>query len=125
MLPPLTEVARPLLLIVATDGVEDCQVVCVVTSIVEPSEYCTMAAYCWVVPLAIEADEGVTTKPVAVTGVLVIVSAPELVKEPSCAWIDALPGLTPVASPELFTVALLVDEVQVTAVLRFCVEPSV
>ncbi len=63
--------ARPLLLMVATDGAEDCQVVCEGTSIVEPSEYCTATVNCWRVPLAIEAVEGLTTRPCAVAAVAV------------------------------------------------------
>jgi hypothetical protein len=116
-------------LIVATDGVAEDQVVCAVTFWVEPSEYCTAAVNCWLVPLAIEAAEGVMTKPCGVTGALVTVSwvLPETV--PYCAWIVVVPVPAPVASPLMLPIVAtpVVDEVQVAPPLpvRFCVEPSV
>ena len=48
--PTATDVARPLLLTVATDVLDEVQVTCVVISWLVPSEYVPEAANCWVSP---------------------------------------------------------------------------
>jgi hypothetical protein len=48
--PGAMDVARPLLLIVATDGLDEVQVTCVVTSRVVKSENLPLAVYCWLAP---------------------------------------------------------------------------
>jgi len=58
--PSATAVARPLLLIVATDVLDELQVACVVMSWLVPSEYVPEAANCWVPPTGRLGLAGVT-----------------------------------------------------------------
>ena len=60
VVPAATAVARPLLLTVATDGFEELQVTCAVTSWLVPSEYAPVAVNCWVAPTVITRLTGVT-----------------------------------------------------------------
>ena len=82
---------------------------------------------CWVVPLAIEADRGVTEIDVSVAAVMVRVVEPEML--PDAARIVVDPAATDVARP-LEPAALLIvatavlEELQVAVVVRFCVVPS-
>jgi hypothetical protein len=48
--PKATAVARPPLLIVATDVSDELQVTCMVISLLVPSEYVPVAVNCWVTP---------------------------------------------------------------------------
>ena len=83
--------------------------------------------YCWVVPLAIEADTGVTDIDESVAAVTVRVVEPEML--PDVALIVVVPVATDVARP-LEPAALLIvatavlEELQVADAVRFCVEPS-
>jgi hypothetical protein len=74
------------------------------------------------VPLAIDALPGLTdidTRTGAVTDTLA-----EPLMVPEVAVIVVVPGVPVVATPPLFTVAIAVaDEVQVAALVRFCVVP--
>ena len=104
------------------------QVVAVVTSWVLLSENDAVAVYCCVVPLAMLADGGVTLRPL--TTAAVTVSVVEADWLPVAAVICALPMAAPWARPceplALLIVAIEVsDEVQLTAVVRSCVLPSV
>jgi hypothetical protein len=74
--PAATAVARPLLLTVATDVLDELQVACAVISRLVPSEYVQAAVSCWVLPTTLLAVSGVTDtedKDTAVT-VRVVVS---------------------------------------------------
>jgi hypothetical protein len=86
-----------------------------------------MAVNCWVDPCEIEGLTGVTAIDVRVAGVTVSVVDPDML--PDAAVIVVEPAATGVATP-LEPVALLIvampvlDELQATVVVRFCVEPS-
>ena len=54
--PAETDVARPLLLIVATDVFDEVQVTCGLTSWLVPSENAPRAANCWVTPTGVTGD---------------------------------------------------------------------
>lgn len=74
-------------------------------------------------PLTIAGLAGVTA--IDVSAAAEIVSTVEPVVAPDLAWIDAVPVPTPFASPLLEIVAtLVVNEVQITEVVMFWVEPS-
>ena len=82
---------------------------------------------CWVVPLAIEAETGVTDIDVSVAAVTVKVVEPEML--PNVALIVVDPAATGVARPLepaalLIVAAAVLEEFQVADVVRFCVEPS-
>jgi hypothetical protein len=115
------------LLMAATDAVDEPQVTAVVRFCVEPSEYVPLAVNCWVVPSAMLGKAGVIATETSVAGVTVRVVLPEIF--PNVAVIDVAPVPTDVANP-FEPAALLMaatddaDEPQVTAVVRFSVEPS-
>ena len=58
--PAATAVARPLLLTVATDGLDELQMTCGVTSWFVPSEYVPEAVNCWAFPTGKLGLAGVT-----------------------------------------------------------------
>ena len=60
LLPVPTPLAKPVLLIVATDVFEEPQATVFVRFWVEPSLYFPVAVNCWVVPLEMEGSAGVT-----------------------------------------------------------------
>jgi len=121
--PAATAVARPLLLTVAADVLDDLQVTCVVISLVEPSEYVPEAVNCLVLPTGRLGLAGVMDMEDRVAGVTVRVVFPEIL--PEVAVMVVLPAATAVASPLLLTVATAVlDELQVTCVVISLVEPS-
>ena len=129
--PTTTGVTNPFepaaLLMAATDADDEPQVTAVVRFCVEPSEYVPVAMNCWVVPSAMLGLDGVTAKETSVAGVTDNIVLPEML--PTVAVIVVDPTATGVANP-FEPAALLMaatdaaDEPQVTAVVRFCVEPS-
>jgi hypothetical protein len=119
LLPCAPPVARPVLLIVATEAIEEVHVavkVCVVLLL-----YVPVAVNCWVSPAAIEAVAGVTEIEVNTAAVTVSVAEPLIF--PEVAVIVAVPVATLVPKPLLLTVATEVfDEVHV-ALVKFWVVP--
>jgi len=119
--PAATAVARPLLLIMATEWFDELQVTCVVISWLLPSEYVPVAVNRWAIPtLSMVALAGVTdmgdgARVAEVTARLVL---PEMV-EPGIlgvAVMVALPGPTAVARPLPSTDATdMFDELQATS----------
>ena len=82
-----------------------------------------MAVNCWVVPGLNSGFGGVTVSEVSAAGVTVNPVEPVIV--PEVAWMVVLPVATAVASPPALMVATVVlVEVQVTVLVRFCVLPS-
>jgi len=128
--PALTAVASPFepaaLLTVATPVLEELQVAEAVRSCVVPLENVPVALNCSVVPLAMEGLTGVTAMEDSVAAVTVSVVDPEIA--PDAAVIVVEPVATGVASPfelpALLMLAMVVDdELHVTVVVRFCVDP--
>ena len=79
-----------------------------------------VAVNCCVAPMATEELAGVTA--IDTNAGPVTVSPVEPLIPPEVAWIVVLPAATPVAKPPLVIVATdVVDEVQVTELVRFCV----
>ena len=76
--PAATAVARPLLLTVATDVLDELQVTCVVISRLVPSEYVPEAVNCWVTPTGMLGLAGVTDMEDRVAEVTVRVVLPEI-----------------------------------------------
>ncbi len=75
---------------------------------------------CCFAPWEIDGLDGVTAIDTSVAGVTVSVVEPDML--PDDALIVVVPAATVAAKPELFIVAMPVfDELQVTAVVRFCV----
>jgi len=114
--PGATPVASPLLLIVATDGLDELQLASVVISLFPPSEYQPKAVNCWVDPTNMP---GVTTREdkVAVVTVRVVLA----VILPELAVMVTVPALMAVARPLLaVTVATEgSEELQVNVVDRY------
>jgi len=111
--PAATAVARPLLLTVATDGLDELQMTCGVTSWFVPSEYVPEAANCGVNPTGMLRSAGVTEMEDRVAWVTVRAVLPETV--PEVAVMVAVPAATAVARPLLITVATdVLDELQMT-----------
>src|SRR5208337_4916443 len=79
VVPAARAVARPLLLTVATDMLDELQVTCVVISWVVPSEYVPEAASCLVFPITMLGLSGVTDMEDRVAEVTVRVVFPEIV----------------------------------------------
>jgi hypothetical protein len=121
--PAATPVARPLVLTVAVDVLDEVQVTFVVIFWVEESEYVPVAVNCWVSPAGTLAVAGVTPMEDRVAAVTVRVAVPDLPLK--VAVMVAEPAATPVARPLVLTVAVdVLDEVQVTCVVIFWVEES-
>ena len=121
--PVATAVARPLLLTVATEVLDELQVACVVMSWLVPSENVPEAANCWVLPTAMLGLAGVTEMEDRVAGVTAKVVLPEIV--PEVAVMVAEPVDTAVARPPLLTVATdVLEELQVTCVVISWLVPS-
>src|SRR5580658_3787294 len=100
-LPTPSPLANPLLAILAT--VEDeLQLTELVRSCALPSLYIPVAAYCWLVPLAIDALPGLTDIDTRTGAVTATLTEPVIV--PEVAVIVVVPGVTLVATPPLFTV---------------------
>ena len=123
LVPVPTPVANPPEVIVATVVVSELHVAVLVRFCVELSENVPVAVNCFVVPLAIEGFAGVTAIDTSVGAVTVRVVVP--LRAPEAALIVLVPAATPVANPPALTVAtLVVCEVQVTVLVKFCVELS-
>jgi hypothetical protein len=124
VIPAATPVARPLVLMVAADVLDDAQVTWLVRFCVELSENVPVAVNCWVAPLPIEGLEGVTAIDARVGAVTVSAVLPLML--PSVAEIVVVPTPVPVASPDALIVATDVPEdAHVTLFVRSCVVPSV
>ena len=123
LVPVPTPVANPPEVIVATVVVSELHVAVLVRFCVELSENVPVAVNCFVVPLAIEGFAGVTAIDTSVAAVTVRVVEPLIAAD--AALIVLVPAATPVANPPGLTVAtLVVCEVQVTVLVKFCVELS-
>jgi hypothetical protein len=121
--PAATAVARPLVLTVATDALDEVQVTCVLMSRLVPSEYVPVATNCWVPPAGTLGLSGVTDIEDKVALVTVRVAVPDLPFK--AAVMVVVPGLAPVARPLALIVATVVlDEVQVAAVVISWLVPS-
>ena len=113
VVPTATAVARPLLLTVATDGLDELQLTCEVRSFVVPSENVPVAVKGWVAPSLILGVGGVRDMEDNVPVVTVRVVLPEIL--PKVAVMVVVPVATAVARPLLLTVATDgLDEFQVT-----------
>jgi hypothetical protein len=114
--PATADVAKPLLLTVATDVLDEVQMTSVVISWAVPSEYKPEAANCWVTPPGMLKLAGVTETEDRVAEVTVRVVLPRMV--PEAAVMVVFPGAMAVAKPLLSTAATEVtEEVQMTCVV--------
>ena len=124
LVPVFTAVAKPLGLIVATDGVPEAHVTWLVRSIIEPSEKVPVAVNCCVSPLGTDGFTGATAIVCNVAAVTVSVSAAEVTPS-KLAVMLLVPTPTPVARPAALTVATdIVAELQVTWLVMSCWLPS-
>ncbi len=129
--PAARQDARPLdpaaLLIAATVVLDELQVTDAVRFCVVPSEYVPIAVNCLVVPAALVELEGVIEIDDSVAGVTVSVVEPDTLPDVAvtvdvpAARQDARP-LDPAAL--LIAATVVLDELQVTDAVRFCVVPS-
>ena len=123
VVPVAPAVAKPLLLTVATDVLEEAQVTCVVMSWLVPSEYVPEAANCLVFPAGMLGLAGVTDMEDRVAEVTVRVVLPELF--PEVAIMVEVPAARPVARPVLLTDATdVLDKLQMTCVVISWLVPS-
>src|ERR1700735_1146437 len=123
LVPAATPVANPPVVIVATLVVPELHVTELVKFCVELSEKVPVAVNCCVAALAIEGFAGVTAIDTSVTAVTVSVVEPLIA--PETALIVLVPAATAVANPPVVMVATpVVAELQVTELVRFCVELS-
>jgi hypothetical protein len=121
--PATVAVAKPLLLTVATDVLDEVQMTSVVISWVVPSEYKPEAANCWVTPPGMLRLPGVTDMEDRVAEVTVRVAFPEVA--PEVAVMVVIPGAMAVAKPLLSTAATdVLDELQMTCVVMSKLLPS-
>ena len=122
--PVATALARPVVEMVATEGVADAQVTWLVRFSVELSEKVPVAVNCWVAPTAMLGLAGVTVIDWRIgAGVTVSIVAP--VMPLRLAVMEEVPVATAVASPVAEMVATEgVAEAQVTWLVRFSVELS-
>ena len=122
--PGATPVASPPLLTVATDGLDELQLTCVVISCLPPSEYVPVAVNCWVEPTNMP---GVVVIEDKVAEVTVSVVFPEILpKLVAVAVMMALPAATAVAKPLLPLMLPIeaLDEFQVTDTVISWLVPS-
>lgn len=131
VVPVVTPVATPFdpaaLLMVATPAFDELQVTEAVMVWVELSEYVPVAVNCCVPPFARVAPVGETFIETSVAAFTVRVVDPEML--PKAALIVVVPVATEVANPfepaALLIVATpVLEELQVTLFVRFCVEVS-
>jgi hypothetical protein len=129
--PAATDVALPLepaaLLMAATVAFDELQDTAVVRFCDEPSEYVPVAVNCLVVPSAILGLVGLTAMDTSVAEVTASEVDPDVL--PDVAVIVVEPVATEVTNPLepaalLMAAIVVVDDFQVTDVVRFCVEPS-
>ncbi len=124
VVPTETAVARPLLSIVATAGLDEVQVTCMVISLFVPLLYVPVAANCCRAPTGILGLTGVMIKEDRVAGITVRIVVPaetaleKLFGMVEVAVMVVVPAETAVARPLLSIVATAgLDEVQVTSVV--------
>jgi hypothetical protein len=125
--PTFFAVASPLVVMETTEVADEAHVATPVTSCVVPSEKVAFAVNCCDKPRASVALEGVITIEVAYAAVTVMDAAPDTV--PDVAVMLAVPAASARAKPLVGEVSLTVatnvfEEAQVTALVRFCVLPS-
>jgi hypothetical protein len=114
--PGAMAVIRPVLLMVATEGSEELQLTCSVTSKQVPSEYLAVAINCSLMPTGMLRISGVTDMEDRIAEFTV--SAAVADKFPEVTVITALPGETALAKPPLSIItADESDELQITRVL--------
>jgi len=110
------EVAKPLLVIVATAIWDELHVTWVLISRLVPSENAPMAVNCWVIPagvLGILGLAGLRNMEISFAGVTLMIVIPEMF--PEAAVMVAIPRPIPMTRPVLSTVATeSLDELQVT-----------
>ena len=125
VVPAVSVLAKPALLMVATAGVPEAQVTADVKSAVLLSWKVPVALNCCGEPAATLGFTGVTAIDTRGTALTVIANAGE-VCPPNAAVMFAFPAATAVTSPALFTVATEgVSESHVACVVTFCVVLSV
>ncbi len=110
--PAETGVTTPvLLLIVATDGLEELQVTWVVISWLVPSENAPMATNCWMVSTC---KDGTIDREDKVAEVTVRIVLAEIL--PEAAVMVVVPAATPIARPLLLLIVAteVIDELQMT-----------
>ena len=123
LIPAATAVANPLALIVATVVVCEVHVAVLVKFCVELSEKVPVAVNCSVAVIAIVGFAGVTAIDTSVGAVTVRVVEPLIA--PKAALIVLVPVPTPFANPpEVIVATVVVSEVHVAVLVRFCVELS-
>jgi hypothetical protein len=123
LVPAVTAVANPLALIVATVVVCEVHVAVLVKFWVELSEKVPVAVNCSVALIAIEGFAGVTAIDTSVGAVTVSIVEPLIA--PEAALIVLIPVPTAFANPPAAIVAtLVVCELHVAVLVRFCVELS-
>src|SRR5580698_2783626 len=121
--PTPAPVARPAALIVAVVVVPDDHVTVLVRFCVVPSLNVPVAVNCCVAPLAIDGFAGVTVIDCNVAAVTVRTVEPLIA--PDFAVIVEVPTPAPLARPAALIVAVVVvPELHVTVLVRFCVVPS-
>jgi hypothetical protein len=121
--PTPTPLASPAALIVAVAVVPDDQVTVDVRFCVVPSLNVPVAVNCCVAPLLIDGFAGVTAIDCSVAAVTVRTVEPLI--PPDVALIVEVPTPAPVARPAALIVAVVVvPELHVTVLVRFCVVPS-
>jgi len=121
--PAATAVANPLVLMVATEGLDEPQVTDSVILWLDPSENVPVAVNCWVAPTSRLGLDGVTPMEDRVAEITVNVTLAEKVSE--VAVIVEVPAATAVAKPLPLTVATAgLDELQVTDMVISRVDPS-
>jgi hypothetical protein len=121
--PTATAVARPLLLIVATEVFDEFQVTCVVISWFVPSEYVPEAESCLVFPAGMLGLAGVTDMEDRIAGVTVRIVFPGIF--PKVAVMVVVPVAPAVASPLRLTDAIeVLDELQMTCPVISWLVPS-
>ncbi len=125
--PAMRVEATPVLLTVATDGLDELQATaaCVVRSKLDPSEYVPEAVNCWVSPTGILGLAGVTNMEDRVAEVTVRIVPPDRNPEVAAAVMVEAPGATVVMRPVLLTVAAAaLDELQATRAVISKLVPS-
>jgi hypothetical protein len=123
LVPTATPVANPPVVIVATPVVAELHVTELVRFCVELSENVPVAVNCCFAPALIDGFAGVTAIDTNVAAVTVSVVEP--LTAPEAALIVLVPAATPMANPPVVIVATpVVAELQVTELVKFCVELS-
>src|SRR6202522_2365529 len=121
--PTPAPVARPAALMVAVVVVPELHVTVLVRFCVVPSLNVPVAVNCCVAPLAIDGFAGVTAIDCSVAAVTVRVVEPLIARD--VALMVEVPTPAPIARPVALIVAVVVvPELHVTVLVRFCVVPS-